>query len=256
MTDLKDIQGAFQAAVTTGEGDFIGEIAEGGKISPQKRLAIYAHAYGARLRDVLRADFPALCRLMGEEDFTVMCDAYIKAHPSVHPSLRFFGQHMEVFLKNTQPYKDTGILAEMAGFEWCFINVFDAPDDEIATFDDVARIPPAAWTTLRLTLHASVHLMPLHWNVAAVWEGGEEVEALPEMRLCLHWRQDLKSYFRTLDRDEASVLTLAMAQKSFPVLCETLAEDQGDNAPMKAAEFLKKWISDGLICGLDYADLT
>jgi len=263
MGDLKKLQKMFHGAVVRDDQTFVAEIRTGGKITPNKRLSIYAYAYKARLRGVLREDFPTLHIMLGDGDFDQMCDLYTDNYPSHNASLRFFGQHMADFLSETDPYAQHVVLAEMARFEWGFRDVFDATDRLPVTIEDVATIPPAAWTMLRIYFHPATVLHSFSWNVAALWSSVKEdadnpvfPEKLPQKTMVLQWRQDLLSYFRSLESDEAQVLPMAMAENSFPELCEALSRFHGDKAAVRAAELLKTWVLAGMITKLEYADIT
>ena len=263
MTSLSELQKLFKGAVLAGSKDFLPEIAEGGRITPEQRLAIYAHAYGARLRETLEKDYPVLHSLLGDEQFYNLCNGYIEAYPSQHPSLRYFGQRLAAYLAQ-EAFSDTPFLAEMARFEWTFIDAFDAPDQAPVTLEEAGALPPGAWTTLRFDFHPSLYLNYFDWNVPLLWsainrmqKGGGQEEIVPSQNeataAVIQWRKEMVSYFRSPDRDEAEVLARARQGAEFPVLCEILAEYHGENAPMKAAEYLKTWIAEGLVCTLDHA---
>lgn len=259
MPDLKQLQILFQSAVMTQGRDFLDQIESGGKISPERRLYIYQHAYRARLRDVLTEDFPVMHAMLGDEGFMALSDRYIDAHPSSHPSLRCFGRYLEEFVAREAPYAGQPVLAEMARFEWTFHDVFDARDGPSVTVENIMELRPEIWTTLRFTFHPSVRFAAYRWNVAAVWssvqnEADQPVipQQMPAPSHILQWRHELKSFYRTTDRDEAAVLRLAMGQKAFPEICQTLANEHGDQAPARAAELLKTWVVEGLVELLDY----
>lgn len=263
MSELKQMQSLFQGAVMGNDTKFLSEIEDGGKISPERRLHIYQHAYKSRLREVLAEDFPVIHTMVGDNVFFELCNGYIDAYPSGHPSLRYFGQNFEKFTRQVSPYKEQSIIGEMAQFEWIFHDVFDAKDHDCVTIEDVAALPPEVWTTLRFTFHPSLNIAPYTWNVAAVWssvqaENSQPImpESVPGGCHVIQWRRNLLSYYRTLDAGEAEVLTLAMAGRSFPEICESLSLTYGDAAPAKAAEFLKVWVGEGLISSLEYLNLN
>ncbi|WP_321392196.1 DNA-binding domain-containing protein [Emcibacter sp.] len=266
MTSLKELQKLFKSSVMLQTGDLVSEISEGGRIGPEQRLAIYGHAYGARLREVLQKDFPVLHTMLGDEQFYSLCNAYIAAYPSEHPSLRYLGRHMETFLEG-EKFREQPFLAEMARFEWTFIDVFDASDRVPVTFEQVATLSPGSWTTLRFVFHPSLHWNSFAWNVPAIWSSVQRMEVdsdeepvSPQKNAdpirVIQWRHDLVSYFRSLENDEAQMLDQAMTGTDFAALCECLAGYHGEEAPMRAAEFLKTWVTEGLITGLDFADFT
>ena len=62
------------------------------------------------------------------------------------------------------------------------------------------------------------------------------------------WRQDLRTYFRSLQPAETMALDAARAGQSFGELCALLSEKLGETeAPATAAGFLRDWIESGLI---------
>lgn len=258
---LKDIQGKFINAVMKGEDEpFLHEIEEGGKIGPAQRLHIYAHAYKARLVETLVEDFPVLHLMVGDEMFEQICLGYIDRYPSTHPSLRYFGQDMVKYLKVTKPYCDIIPAIEMAEFEWTFNDVFDAKDVDTVSVDDVAAVPPEAWSTLRIHLQPSFFMKRFKWNTPAVWSTNSDEEEknpihpqeYPVYSHCIQWKTDLKCYFRTVEEDEASVLMLAQENKSFPDICEQLIAQYDDQASMRAVELFRSWVTEGLVSELEY----
>lgn len=238
---------------------FLAEIEEGGKIGPEKRLYIYAHAYRARLMEILADDFIALHSLVGDDMFEEICLAYIDAYPSTHPSLRYFGQHMAKFLKENDQYSSIIPAIEMAEFEWTFNDVFDDPDMKSVTVEDVTQIPPEAWTTLRIHLQPSFKMHKFKWNTPAVWSAvneGDEKPIMPEeypiQSHCIQWKSDLKCFFRTLSDEEAEVLRSVKAGKGFPQICEMLMGAHNELASSRAAELFKGWVMEGLVADLEY----
>ena len=88
-------------------------------------LDVYRDGYALRLIEVLTTDYPGLMAMAGPADFDHMARAYIAAHPSRHPSVRWFGKDVADFLSRTPPYSRTPAAAEMARFEWALGEAFD-----------------------------------------------------------------------------------------------------------------------------------
>jgi hypothetical protein len=229
-------------------------IASTPKAGAAERLMIYREAYRIRLLEVLKTDYPVLRSLVGDGQFEAMGHTYIKTHPSQQRSVRWFGQHLAGFLRRTFPYSDNLFLAEMAHFEWLLTLCFDAADGPVFPIDKMARIHPQNWGKMRFTLHPSVRCTALIWNTPAVWKSVSE----NQQRLALQksargqswvvWRQDLKTYFRSLDPLEAHALGKIKAGSNFAAMCAGLSNGmKEEQIALYAAGLLKRWIGDGLI---------
>jgi len=68
----------------------------------------------------------------------------------------------------------------------------------------------------------------------------------------LVWRQDLKTWFRSLSVDEAWALDAARTGESFATICEGLCEwIDARNVALHAAGLMKQWITDGIVSGIE-----
>ena len=96
MSDFARQQGEFQRGILSGDDTVLSEILD----SPQKRetlFGVYRYAYGSRLVEAMRNDHELLHLYLGDETFDEMGHAYVKAHPSGHPNLRWFSQGLPAF---------------------------------------------------------------------------------------------------------------------------------------------------------------
>lgn len=108
----------WMKAVVTGRGGLVeklraaelshglsaaGVIAEKRGLSAHERLSVYARGYVSRLLECMRADFPALCGLVGEEVFDAFARAYLITRPPASPSLYDLGADFPSFLEETRP---------------------------------------------------------------------------------------------------------------------------------------------------------
>jgi hypothetical protein len=287
MNTLRRLQEDFQGYLLTLDARMRPHVLGSAQVGAEERLAIYANAYRLRLLEALGTDYPGLHTLLGDDEFDAMGRAYIAAHPSSHFSLRWFGDHMSEFLRTTGPYSKYPVFAEMAAFEWAKSDAFDATDSAVVCINDMATILPDAWPGLRFVPHASLRRLNLRWNVPTVWKaidaaqgcasvaggttpGMEEVEPRREQRprmpgataeqeppaleendypiAWLVWRQNLLTYFRSLNVDEAWALDALQRGEPFAAICEGLTEwVDARNVAVHAAGLLKQWLEDGLI---------
>jgi hypothetical protein len=289
MSALADLQSDFQAFLLDGNQRMLGRVAGTAKVSAETRLAIYYDAYRLRLLEALASNYPVLHAWIGEEEFETAAIAYLAAHPSRHFSIRWFGHRLPEFLAATQPWRDKPCIAEMAALEWALSEAFDAEGSAVVGIGDMAAIPAPAWPGMGLQFHPSAHRLDLRWNVPIIWKAvnrnldGEkntascrgETSATPSAgkeqhgdapavagvpapmeneypQAWLIWRQNLKTWFRSLSVDEAWALDAARTGESFETICEGLCEwIDAQNVALHAAGLMKQWITDGIVSGID-----
>jgi hypothetical protein len=251
---LRRLQEDFQGYLLALDARMHPHVLGSAQVSAEERLAIYADAYRLRLLEALDTDYPGLHAMLGDDDFDSMGRAYIAAHPSPYFSLRWFGNRLSEFLRTTEPYSQYPVFAEMAAFEWAKSDAFDAADSEIASIADMAAVPPDAWPGLTFVPHPSLRRLDLRWNVPTVWkaiDAGQEPPTLEENDYpiaWLVWRQDLLTYFRSLNVDEAWALDALQRGETFASICQGLTEwIDAQNVAVHAAGLLKQWLSNGLI---------
>lgn len=257
---LADLQRAFQDYLLASSDGFQSAVRDTRKADRVTLLSVYRDGYALRLIEALTNDYPGLLAMAGPSDFDHMARAYIAAHPSHHPSIRWYGRGLADFLATTAPYRDTPAAAEMARFEWALGEAFDSPDVAPVTADALIALPQEAWETLCFTTLPSLRRLTLAFEAPQAWQrreevepGSLEVEGAPEPLVWAIWRPELVSNFRSLDHDEAAMLEALVAGRPFPDLCEAVAPVTGDEqAAARAAGLLRAMVEGGMIAGFRY----
>ena len=224
------------------------------------RLGVYREAYRARLVAALRSNFPVLYRVLGDDDFAALALAYLAAHPSQRPSIRWFGHALADWLAqrlaeqaDTLPHP---ALVDLARMEWAIGSAFDAADAAPLERARLAAVAPEDWAALAFAPHPSLHLVALAWAVEPLWRTlTDDTDATteppaPHVHRLLVWRKGLDTRWRALPDDEAQALAACVAGRSFGELCELAAGDDPDDVPAAAAKvvgWLGEWIQAGLL---------
>lgn len=257
---LGDLQRAFQDYLLASSDSFQAAVRDTRKADRITLLDVYRDGYALRLIEVLTNDYPGLMAMAGPADFDHMARAYIAAHPSRHPSVRWYGKGLADFLSATPPYNATPEASEMARFEWALGEAFDSPDVTPVTADALMALPPEAWETLAFTALPSLRRLAFAFDVPQAWQRREEVEpgnleverpAQP-VRWAV-WRPEFDSNFRSLEDDEAAMLDALVEGRPFPELCEAVAPFTGEEqAPARAAGLLRAWVEGGMIAGFSH----
>src|SRR6202030_3127516 len=114
MSGLESLENDFQSFLLAGTAGIETRIVGTARVPIATRLAIYGNAYRSRLAETLEAHYPALVALMGAADFDKLCGAYIDAHESHFPSIRYYGGELAAFLATHAHYQSKSILSELA----------------------------------------------------------------------------------------------------------------------------------------------
>lgn len=154
------------------------------------RMNIYAEGYVLRLLECLRADYPVLRRVMGDELFAFFAKAYIWSTPSRSPTLYDLGAGFADFLQGSRPGGAgaddlLNLPVELARLERARTEAIRAPGLERLAPD--GRAPASAFDAmlgkeLELTLPPCVRLLALTLPLLPFWDavqGGAEVPAAP-----------------------------------------------------------------------------
>lgn len=217
-------------------------------------MGIYANAYRERLHEALRSNYPALHRLLGDDDFAAMAYAFTAYYPPQHASIRWFGAELSHYLNATAPYLSCPAIAELAQFEWALRHTVDAADAEHIDAEYLQSLSAEQWSALRCDVHPSLSILNFNWNAPQVWRALDADEEPPAPTpIASYWfvyrGSDLMSEWRSADAYEAEAIQRWSQGESFAAICELLAEKIGnaEAAIATAASFMRTWIEQGLL---------
>jgi hypothetical protein len=149
--------------------------------SAAERLAVYSHAYFARLLEVLRELLPCTRSAVGDELFDRFAVGYLQTHPPHSYTLARLADKFAEYLDATRPADWGEFVVELVRLELAIDRIFDGPGPEALS---PLTIPTNAGGALRLTvvpgfeLHAFGHPVSDYYTR---WKRGEE-PAWPEPR--------------------------------------------------------------------------
>ena len=251
LADANDPEGRALSAFLRGDS----------RLDAAARLTVYANGYFYRIRDALREDFGALYAALGERAFHNLVTAYLIAHAPTHPSLRYAGEKLPVFLAGNP---DAAVFrercpfaADLAALEWALLEAFDAPDAPPLSRGTLAAVPADDWASLRFTLTPSLQILSLDWSVhraRGIHDRGDDPAAgtiLPEKTRLRVWRKSERVFYRPLSPAEHAALETVRAGGTFGDVCAGIAgptEKEGD--AQRALAVLERWISDEILTGI------
>jgi hypothetical protein len=224
-----------------------------------ERLAVYGHAYHARLLECLADEFPVLQGLLGEEAFNTLAAGYLQRYPSRSYTLMHLGDRLPQFLEETCPQAEEGDLLppgwtafviDLARLEWTFNQVFDGPGIEggaVLDADALAGVPPERWPAARLVPVPCLRLLALRCPVdeyfRAVRAGEEPAPVLSGEVFLAVTRRDYVVRHSRLEKPEYHLLESLVAGRR---VGEAIAEVAGEPGidPEGLAGALHRWFHD------------
>ncbi|WP_230969388.1 HvfC/BufC N-terminal domain-containing protein [Nitrogeniibacter aestuarii] len=218
-------------------------------------LEVYRIAWRARLIEALRANYPVVHRVLGDEAFEALADAYMRAHPSQNRSIRWFGDRLPSYVAAHPEMLPHPAVADLVRFEWAICLAFDAADFAPLGFEALASTPPDAWPDMTFRLQPGYALIPMAWAVAPIWHAAVNTDdpnaqlPVPEAHAhsVLIWRQQLSPVWRTVEPFEADLLHAVEDGEDFAQLCERGVEALGDEAAAAVLGHLQQWVVDELL---------
>lgn len=265
MPALRDTEELFWKLITAPEGvadglrrldmksdDLARVVAGDGRLDAVQRLDIYANMYFWRLLDILRGDYSALVAAVGDDPFHNLVTDYLLACPSTHPSVRNVGARLPEFLATQALAAERPWLVELARLERARIELFDGPDAEPLTLDELRARPPEEFVTLPLPLVPSHLFLDVAHAVDDVWRAAENEQPIEPpaagARTLLVWRQDVTVCHRPLESLERDALVRARDGARFGVVCDLVAQSLPiEEAGPAAFQLLARWVGDGII---------
>jgi hypothetical protein len=138
------------------------------QMTGEERLAVYQHAYLARLVECLRAEFPMLCRALGQDLFDEFAAGYLVCYPSTSYTLMDLGRQFPEYLAETAPPDAATswyeLLVDLATLECTTSEVFHGPGVEQEP-SALAIAPLVLSDSLTLSLAPCVRLLELQYPV-------------------------------------------------------------------------------------------
>jgi len=240
------------------------------------RFAIYSRDYYGRMRDVLRQDYGLVAKLLGDEAWRKIADAFIVAYPSRHPNVNLYGAEFARFLDQVG-HDDTGlgsqvrsenmrVLSDVARLERAVTEAPMIQDVPPLSADSLAHVEPETWAVARLVVRPSVRIIELIWPVNAMLSAhvrGEvlDLPASPSQCFVQVWRNGDATWRRELTSTRASMLKAMIDGMPLGQCVEQAAatiQNEGQTPEDAAAlvqAWFAEWMADGVFAAIEIPDV-
>jgi hypothetical protein len=199
--------------------------------TPTKRFAVYRNNVVFGLIGALRARFPVVERIVGEECFAAMARDFAVTHPPRSPLLMFYGDGFPSFIAELAFLAEVPYLADVARLETARTLAYHAAD--------AVPIGPAALQGLRADrlfaaraiLHPSTHIIRSRHPIVTIWamnSGEAELRSIeeeePENALVVRPHGEVT--VRKLPTGGVALLQALAAGEALGIAAESAMQDQ------------------------------
>jgi len=134
-----------------------------------KRFAVYRNNVVVGLIEALQANFPAVCRIVGEEFFRAMTRDYVLAEPPRSPILLDYGASFPNFIAGFESAAPLPYLPDVARIERAWIESYHAADAAPLSAEVLAAIPNDRVPDACIQVHPSLRVVTSRFPALTIW---------------------------------------------------------------------------------------
>lgn len=169
MLALRDLQFGFRNAVLQRDAGLLLSVVEGAGVAPAGRIAVYRSNVFHNYTEALRAVYPVVERLVGEDFFAGAARKYIVAYPSTSGDIQDYGQRFGEFLESFAPAASLPYLGEVARLEWLWHECFHGAEHAPLSLERLGDIAEESLDMLSFTLHPACRLLASRYPIGKIW---------------------------------------------------------------------------------------
>lgn len=145
-----------------------------------RRFSVYRNNVASSLTDALEVSFPAIAKLVGEENFKKVAGVFLRQHPPQTPVLMMYGKEFPAFFEGFEPLKHIGYLPDVARLEQAIRESYHAADAAQADASILETLSPEALSSARFSLSPATQVIRSKWPIHAIWAFNMENGPKPE----------------------------------------------------------------------------
>lgn len=135
-----------------------------------KRFSVYRNNVMVGLSEALRANFPCVARLVGDEFFVAMARVFVAMKPPASPMLLHYGAEFPDFVESFSPAASVPYLADVARIERAATEAYHTRDELSLAPAALATVPLDKSPSLRLRLHPSLRMVRSQFPAFTIWK--------------------------------------------------------------------------------------
>lgn len=134
-----------------------------------KRFAVYRNNVVVGLTEALQANYPVVCRIVGDEFFRAMARVYVILEPPSSPILLDYGVGFPNFVAQFEPVQPLPYLADVARIERAWTEAYHAPDAVPLSAETIAAVASDRIADAFFTVHPSLRIIRSPFPALTIW---------------------------------------------------------------------------------------
>ena len=235
MPSLHELQQRFVREVFREDGDGASALIRPNGLPGPRRLQVYRNNMFTSLSAALRAVYPVVERLVGEQFFPYAASEYIRHHPSASGDLHDFGADFASFLNTFEPTAQLIYLPDVAALEWAYHRVFHAAGHSPLDLARLQQVPEQRYGEIKFKPHPASWLLASVYPVLHIWQvnqddykGEQTVDLAAGGHKLLVIRRDLDIEIHQLEEGEYALLQALADDHDFASACSQALAVQPD----------------------------
>lgn len=135
-----------------------------------RRFAVYRNNVIVGLCETLKAAFPVVRRLVGDQFFSAMARIHVSREPPSSPIMLDYGGGFPDFIGTFEPAAGLPYLRDVARLERAWVEAYHSAEGQPLDWAAFSKLAPEQLAGLRFTFHPSVRLVRSTFPVLAIWE--------------------------------------------------------------------------------------
>ena len=161
MSTLTDFQDRFLSALLDPNAQHAASYGSG--------LSVYQNTVMKGLVDVLRANYPTVERLAGEEWFQAAALSYVRNHLPQQAPLALYGAEFSGFIRASSTLEGGPCLADVAHIDRCWTEAYFAADAPDLQAVQLADLPAETLSAMQLALHPATRICSVEHSAFTIW---------------------------------------------------------------------------------------
>lgn len=138
--------------------------------SSAKRFAVYRNNVVAGLIEVLKAAYPAVMRIVGDEFFTAMARIYVAMEPPRSPIMLDYGASFEAFISTFDPVASIPYLSDVAKLERAWLEAYHEAEALPVDPASLLQVSSESLAHAGFVLHPSTQVIRSPFPVVTIWQ--------------------------------------------------------------------------------------